>query len=492
MARNGWFRGLRDQYCKTMLTSSKSEMEAALKCAADHALQFLNGLDRRPAHATASRNSLRDRLDRPLHDTGMAAEDVIRFLVEAIDGGLTAMPSGRFFAWVIGGALPSALAADWLASAWGQNAALYASSPAASTVEEVAGRWLKDVLRLPESASYAFVTGCQMAHVTCLAAARHALLRKRNWDVERQGLAGAPMIRVISSVNRHASLEKAVRLLGFGTDCMISLRPSNRDTLQAWTLEAELAKSSAPTIVLLQAGEINTGAFDEFSLLIPLAKRYGAWVHIDGAFGLWAVASERFRYLTQGVNQADSWATDGHKWLNVPFDCGYAFVRDATAHRGAMSVSAPYIAAGDGVRDEIDWNPEWSRRARGFATYAALSELGRHGLSELIERTCRYASDIVAALSALPGVDVLWRPILNQGLIRFLDRGADATDADHDRRTESVIEAIVATGEAFFAPTTWREKRAMRVSVLNWRTCDDDVRRTIDAVRRVLSGDDPS
>jgi glutamate/tyrosine decarboxylase-like PLP-dependent enzyme len=454
-----------------------AEIRDVLTFAAERAIEFLDELQRRPVNAAASADELLSRIDRPLSDAGLAAQDAVEQLIAAVNGGLLGMPSGRFFAWVIGGALPAALAADWLTSAWGQNAALYATSPSAAIVEDVVGAWLKDLLRLPPTSSFALTTGCQMAHVTCLAAARNALLRTRGWNVEAQGMAGAPAITIVTSSLRHASLAKAVRLLGFGTQSLHCIEPGDRETLDPDALEKKLqCLAGTPVVVALQAGEINTGAFDDFRSVIPVAKRYGAWTHIDGAFGLWAAASPRYRRLSEGVEQADSWATDGHKWLNVPFDCGYAFVRDASAHRAAMSVGAPYVAADAQRRDEIDWNPEWSRRARGFATYAALLELGRNGVADLIERTCRYARDLVRGLGQLPGADVLWTPILNQGLVRFHD----------DVRTEATIERVVAGGEAFFAPTTWRGMRAMRVSVLNWRTCESDVRRAVAAVAAAL------
>jgi len=461
--------------------------EAALRAASGYALEFLSSLPQRAVNATADATTLQARFDERLPHEGMPPEAVIESLVRSVEGGLLGMPSGRFFAWVIGGALPAALGADWLSAAWGQNAALYATSPAAAIVESVVGKWLKAIFRLPERASFALVTGCQMAHTTCLAAARHQLLCAANWDVERDGLYGAPRIRIISSQRQHASVERAVRMLGLGSSCLTLLPSDEGETLRADCLEAALREDpTSLTIVVLQAGDINTGSFDNFEALVPLAKQHRAWVHVDGAFGLWASASPRYSHLLGGVAEADSWSADGHKWLNVPFDCGYAFVRDADAHRAAISVSAPYIAANSELRDEIDWNPEWSRRARGFATYAALKELGQSGLSSLIERTCRHASDLVERLGSLPGVEVLWRPIINQGLVRFLDPRNGAADADHDLRTEAVIQAIVESGEAFFAATTWRGKRCMRISVLNWRTTSQDVTRSADAVARVL------
>jgi glutamate/tyrosine decarboxylase-like PLP-dependent enzyme len=331
------------------------------------------------------------------------------------------------------------------------------------------------------------VSGCQMAHVTCLAAARHALLAKRGWEVEQQGLCGAPRIRILSSSERHGSFERAVRLLGLGAANVSYLAADAQGCLRAEALEAALRRdSSIPTIALLQAGDINIGAFDPFEQLISLARRYEAWVHVDGAFGMWAAASPHYRHLVRGMAEADSWATDGHKWLNVPFDCGYAFVADAAAHRAAMSHRAAYLTHAEEARDQLDWNPEWSRRARGFPTYAALRELGRNGVAAMIERCCRHARDLVTGIGRLPGAVVLAEPLLNQGLVRFTAPAPHATEEDHDRRTDEVIARILATGEAFFGGTTWRGRRAMRVSVCNWQTSDDDVERVIRAVANVL------
>ena len=441
----------------------------SLDTALTHAQAWLDGLNARPVHATADLATLRRRLNKSLPENGLPPEQVIADLVRDAEGGILGCAGGRFFGWVIGGALPSALAADWLTSAWDQNAALYACAPAAAVVEEVAGAWLKELLGLPRTASFALVSGCQMAHVTCLAAARHALLERHGWDVERSGLAGAPPIRILTS-DAHGSIARAVRLLGMGTDHISRFEPGD--------LERALASdAAAPTVVVLQAGDINTGAYDDFAALIPLAHRHGAWVHVDGAIGLWAAASSRFRHLLNGVAEADSWATDGHKWLNVPYDCGYAFVADAAAHRACMSHRAEYLTHAIEARDQIDWNPEWSRRARGFPTYAAIRELGQNGLAALVERCSDHARTLVSRIGELPGVQILARPIINQGLVRFYD---------DDHRTEEVIDAIVATGEAFFGATTWRGQRAMRVSVCNWRTSNEDVERAVRAVEGVL------
>ena len=455
-----------------------------LSLAQQHAFSFLNNLDNAPVGATVDVQTLRQQLDKPLADSGLPPEQVITELVRDVSGGLLGSAGGRFFGWVIGGAVPAALAADWLTATWDQNGALYATSPAAAVVEEVAGLWLKDILRLPAHASFALVSGCQMAHATCLAAARHGLLAERDWDVEQQGLYGAPPIRILTSSQRHGSFERAVRLLGLGREQVVCLTSDADDRLEPQALQKALeSDTSAPTIVLLQAGDINIGAFDDFENLIPIARRYGAWVHVDGAFGLWAASSPRYRHLVKGVEAADSWATDGHKWLNVPFDCGYAFIGNPDAHRASMSHRAPYLTHQEDARDEMDWNPEWSRRARGFSTYAALRQLGREGVAELIDRCCHHAHELVMGIGELPGAEVLWEPITNQGLVRFLDQ---SSEQDHDRRTDEVIAAIVASGEAFFGGTTWRGKRAMRVSVCNWRTSPEDVQRSINSAARVL------
>ncbi len=315
-----------------------------LQTAARHALAHIENLDALPVAATASLETLRARLARPLTDDGAPPAQVIEDLVSDSAGGIVASAGGRFYSWVIGGSVPAALAADWLTSAWDQNAGLYAAGPAAALVEEIAGEWLKELLGIPAGASFAFVTGCQMAHVTCLAAARHAVLERRGWDVEARGLSGAPAIRLLASRERHGSVKRAVRLLGMGSDNLIGLDTDDQGRLDPHALEQALAADpDSPSIVVLQAGELNTGVFDAFEQLIPIAKRYNAWVHVDGAFGLWAAASPRFRHFCAGAGAADSWATDGHKWLNVPYDCGYAFVADPNAHRAAMSYQASYL-----------------------------------------------------------------------------------------------------------------------------------------------------
>ena len=465
---------------------TRTAAHPALDRALHHASAWLDGLDTRAVGATTSLDELRARLRAPLEEHGTDPVQIIDDLAAATEGGLLGSPGGRFYAWVIGGTLPSALAADWLTSTWDQNAGMYTTAPAAAIVEEVAGAWLLDLLELPRDASFALVTGCQMAHVTALAAARSGVLRDAGWDVETDGLFGAPPIRVLATAPRHSTIDRALRFLGIGERAVRPVATDAEGRVTVPALEEALASGTGPTIVVLAAGDLNTGTFDPFRTLIPIAKRADAWVHVDGAFGLMARASASRHHLLDGVELADSWATDAHKWLNVPYDSGIAIVRDRVAHRAAMTVSASYLAPNDRVRDEIDWNPEFSRRARGFALYAALRELGRSGLGALVDRCCEHCHAIVTGIGALGGAELLRTPGLNQGLVRFLDQRSGATEQEHDARTDAVIAAINATGEAFFGGVTWNGRRAMRVSVVNWRTNDSDVERTIAAVARVL------
>jgi len=460
---------------------------AVLEAALGHAVDYLGSLEAGPVCATTGLEQLRERLAWPLADRGVDPVRVIDDLVKGVEGGLLGSAGGRFFAWVIGGSLPSALAADWLTSTWDQNAALFACSPAEAVIEEACGAWLKDLLGLPATASFALTTGCQMAHFTCLAAARNAVLARAGHDVEQDGLQGAPAIRVYSNSQRHGSIERALRHLGLGRGCVRDLPVDGLGRLEPEALRAALAQAKGPAIVLLCAGDINIGAFDRFREVIPIARAAGAWVHVDGAFGLWAAASPALRHLLDGAELADSWATDGHKWLNVPYDSGFAFVADQAGHRASMSMRASYMVHAEEARDPFDWNPEWSRRGRGVATYAAIRELGRTGVADLVDRCCRHARALVAGMGALEGAEVMWEPMLNQGLLRFPDPAPGATETDHDAHTDAVIARIVATGKVFVGGTTWRGRRCMRISVCNWRTTEEDVAVAVEAVRSVLS-----
>jgi glutamate/tyrosine decarboxylase-like PLP-dependent enzyme len=391
---------------------------------------------------------------------------VIAELAAAADPGLVATPGGRYFGFVIGGSVPASIAADMLTSAWDQNAGLYVGGPSASVVEEVAGRWLIELLGLPAHASFGFVTGGQTANFTALAAARHHVLEQAGWDVERDGLQGAPRIRVVVGAKRHGTIDRALRMLGLGAPTEIV--PADGGGRM---LADELQLNDEPTILCAQAGEVSTGSFDPFHAIADARDRAAnTWLHVDGAFGLWAAVSDSLRHHVDGTERADSWATDAHKWLNVPYDSGIAFTAHPESHSGAFSLRSPYLIFDATTRDQIDWNPEHSRRARGFAVYAAIRELGRSGIVEMIERSCAHAQRIADELSAL-GAEILNDVELNQVLFRF----------GSDEETNRVLRAVQATGETWMGGTTWDGAAAIRISVSNWQTNDDDVDRTLRA-----------
>jgi glutamate/tyrosine decarboxylase-like PLP-dependent enzyme len=386
------------------------------------------------------------------------------------------MGSGRYFGFVIGGALPAALAADWLTSAWDQNAGLYVAGPSASVVEQVTREWIVDLLGLPENASIGFVTGTQMAHVTGLAAARFHVLDQVGWDVGRDGLQGAPRIRVLVGAKRHVTVDRALRLLGLGAPIVVEADEEGRMLGDA--LARAIADGGGPTIVCAQAGEVNTGSFDPLVEIADACQDAGAWLHVDGAFGIWAAVSPGLRHLVAGLDRADSWTTDAHKWLNVPYDSGIALCAHPESHRRAMGVQAEYLIQHQGerrVRDQMDWVPEFSRRARGFAVYAALRSLGRAGLVELVERGCAQARRFADQIAELPGVEVINAVVLNQVLFRFED----------DERTDAALAAVQAAGEVWLSGTTWDGRKAIRVSVSNWQTGDEETDLVVDAFRRV-------
>ena len=450
-----------------------------LEIAFAEARRFLGSLESRPVASRGTPAMIRLPVPAQFPATGMAASDVVRASAAAAEPGLTGNAGGRFFAWVKGGALPASLATDIMCSAWDQNAVLAATSPAAAVLEELAGQFVLDALRLPADASFAFVTGCQMAHATALAAARHAVLARVGWDVEARGLCGAPPIRVLANAHRHGSVDRALRLLGLGTDCIVPLGGGDPGKVGVDALRAAL-DPVVPTIVVLNAADLNIGACDDFAALCPLAQAAGAWVHVDGAFGLWANASPRLAPLVAGVELADSWATDGHKWLNTPYDCGIAITRDPVAHRAAMRINAAYLTSGGAVRDPLDYTPEWSRRARALPALAALMELGADGMAAMLERCCDHAAAIFDGITALPGAAGIARPTLNQGLIRF-------TAADGTNISDAVIAAINASGEAFFSGGQWDGERVMRISVCGWNTSADDVARAVAAATAALA-----
>ena len=452
-----------------------STIRELLRATAEHAADYLDGRDARAVDAAVDPSAALAGLTRTLGEEPVPAGDVIDDLVAQADPGITGMGSARFFGFVIGGALPAALAADWMVTAWDQNAGLASPTPSAAAVEQIAGEWLLDLLGLPAGASFAFVTGCQMAHVTALAAARHRVLASAGWDVEGDGLIGAPKVRVLVGEERHVTVDRALRFLGFGRNGIEAVEVDAEGAMRADALADRLGSGDGPTIVCAQVGNVNTGAVDPVGELCDAGHAAGAWVHVDGAFGLWAAATPRHRHLVAGSERADSWATDGHKWLNVPFDCGLAFVTDRDAHRAAMAVTASYLQQGGQVREPIDWTPEFSRRARALPVYAALRSLGRAGVAELVDRLCACADRFASQLAAVPGIEVLAHG-LNQVLVRI--------DPDEER-TDRLVRELQRDGTCWMSATTWRGVRCMRISVCNWQTTFDDVDRSVASVIRI-------
>jgi glutamate/tyrosine decarboxylase-like PLP-dependent enzyme len=448
-------------------------MRELLHETADLAADFLESLPERPVFPSVEVEELRVRLGGPVPEGPTDPREVVHELAAVGDAAAVAIPGGRYFGFVIGGAVPAALAADWLTSTWDQNAGLYVAGPAASVVEEVAGAWLADLLRLPRAVSFAFVTGTQMAHATALAAARNHVLAEAGWDVERDGLNGAPPIRVLAGEKVHSTLPRALRLIGLGTGSIVPVAADDQGRMRADALRDAIGEGQGPTIVCAQAGEVNTGAFDPFDEIADAAADTGAWLHVDGAFGLWAAASPRFAHLVAGAERADSWSTDGHKWLNIPYDSGIVLCARPEAHRRAMSVHAEYLVhAGEGgPRDQMDWTPEFSRRARGFPVYAAIRSLGRSGIAELVERCCDLARRFADGIAEVPGVEVLNDVVLNQVLFHF----------DSDEQTKAKLAAVQESGIAWMGGTAWAGRQAIRISVSNWQTTEEDIDRTVAA-----------
>jgi glutamate/tyrosine decarboxylase-like PLP-dependent enzyme len=449
-----------------------------LRRTAELAADYLDTLDTRPVRSERGYEELHASFDGPVPVSATADAAVIDELVSLAEPGLTAMGSGRFFGFVIGGALPVTIASDWLASAWDQNTGLARPTPATSAIEAVAGRWVLELLGLPSHSSFAFVTGCQMAHVTALAAARHAVLERVGHDLPEHGLTGAPAIRVVVGGQRHVTLTRALRLLGIGKAQEVVVPADDQGRIRADLLPAAL-DGEVPTIVCAQAGEVNTGAVDDLPAVVAAARDAGAWVHVDGAFGLWAAASPRLAHLVAGHDGADSWATDAHKWLNVPYDCGVAVCAHPAAHAAAMEYAAPYLAVAEGpvARDPMGYSPEFSRRARSLPVWAAIRSLGRTGVAALVERSCGHAQALADGLTGIAGCELLNDVVLNQVLVRF----------ESDARTAAIVERVQREGEAWMSPTQWDGRAAIRLSVSCWRTDEDDVRRTVDAFGRAAA-----
>jgi glutamate/tyrosine decarboxylase-like PLP-dependent enzyme len=453
--------------------------DSALAAAAGAARGWLESLPDRPVRPEADARAMLAAFDEPLPEEGLDPAAVVRELAERAEPGLMASGSGRFHGWVIGGALPAAIAADWLVSAWDQNSAMSEPFPATTMIEQVVAGWVLDLLALPESASVGFVTGGQMANTSCLAAARNHVLAAHGWDVEEAGLQGAPRVEVLVGEQRHDSIDASLRMLGLGGSTARVVETDDAGRVVPRALAAAAAGAHGPTIVCLQVGNVNGGAVDPIAQIVTEVAREDLWVHVDGAFGLWARAAPAYRHIVTGVERADSWATDAHKWLNTPYDCGIAICAHPDAHRRALGVRAAYLPAGadNDLRDPIDYNPELSRRARSVPVWAALRQLGRRGVAELIERCCRMAERFAAALSEADGVEVLHQD-LNQVVVRFLDPGG----RDHDAHSRAVLARTQAEGTCYPSGTVWRGLAAVRLSVTSWRTGPRDVERTVAAL----------
>ena len=456
---------------------------AFFRSIAERGIAYRAGLRDAPVTPTATPDELRLALGGPTPQCPADPAAVVHRMADAVEaGGLMGMDSGRFFGFVIGGALPAAFAADWLVTAWDQNTGLFAPSPATSVIEEVAGRWMLDLLGLPPESSFAFVTGGQMANTTALAAARHHVLGAAGWDVESDGLAGSPPIRLVVGEEVHVTIPRAARFLGLGTNSIEMVAVDANGAMLPSDLERVLALDPGrPTIVCCQAGNVNTGAIDPTGELAAIAHAHNAWLHVDGAIGLWAAACRNATRLA-GLDQADSWSTDAHKWLNVPYDCGIVICRHHASHRAAMTATAAYLvqAAPGTDRDPVDWNPEFSRRARGVPVYAALASLGREGIEAIVERCCAHARRFAELLSSEPGIVVLNDVVLNQVLVRFLDPSGN--HADHDAKTRAVIAAVQQDGTCWLGGSSWRDQAVMRISVSNFATTQDDVTASVAAI----------
>ena len=444
-----------------------------LSTAAARAEAFLRTVDERPVAAPADAAAVRETLGGLLPEQGEDPEAVIEALADGAEPGVVATAGPRHFGFVIGGSLPAALAADWLVSAWDQCAAFHSLSPAAAAIEEIAAEWTLDLLGLPAGAGVGFVTGAQGANTTALAAARHAVLERAGWNVERDGLQGAPRVNVVCGEQAHATVFTSLRLLGLGAGGAISVPADAQGRMVADGLKERLADLPGPTIVCAQAGNVATGSFDPLEPIADACAAQGAWLHVDGAFGLWAAAAPSTRGLVRGAERADSWAVDAHKWLNVPYDCAMAIVADPDAHRAAMSLAASYLVADPGQRDSTNYVPESSRRARAVPVYAALRSLGRRGVAELVERNCAQARRMAERLAEIPGVEVLNDVVLNQVLVR-LPGGDEATAA--------AIAAVQRDGTCWLGGTQWEGRAALRVSFSNWATTDADVDRSATAI----------
>lgn len=453
----------------------RADIERLLGRARDLALEYINSLPDRDVAGTADRAELHAALGEPLADEPQDPVEVINALAAGVDPGLVATTSGRFFGFVEGGVVPASLAADWLTSTWDQNPGFYVLSPAAAVVEEIVAGWVLDLLGLPEGASVGFTIGAQVANFAGLAAGRHHVLAAAGWDVEADGLQGAPKVTVVVGEERHATVGRALRFLGLGERTVRVVPADSQGRMDPSSLSSTLAEASGPSIVCAQAGNVNTGAFDPMRQIAETCREHGAWMHVDGAFGLWAAASPRLRHLVDGVELADSWAADAHKWLNVPYDSAMVMCAHPDSHRAALALHAPYlIRDDDSLRNGSDWTPESSRRARAFDIWAALRSLGRSGVASMIEGCCDHAVRFARSLDEHPDIEILNDVVINQVLVRV---------GEDDERTRAVAKAVRAGGESWLADTTWQGKAALRISVSDHATTTAQVDAAVAAIK---------
>lgn len=453
------------------------DQEAAFSLAKEAALAYRRTDHTRPICPSEPAPAALERFREGTPEHGMAADTVIAQLVQRMEPGLMGTTNPGFLGWVIGASHPAAVAADWLTSAWGQVASFADIAPGASAAEEVAADWLLDLLGLPADAGLGFATGATMANFTALAAARTALLDMAGWDVEADGLFGAPQVNVVLGGEAHSSVYLTLRMLGFGSNRVHIAEADGQGRMRPDRLAEVLRGLDGPTVVCLQAGNVNSGAFDPFEDLIPIAHEHSAWVHVDGAFGLWAAAAPSTRTLTKGMAGADSWAADAHKWLQIPYDCGVVVVRDRGAQQRAMGSTASYLPQEE-RRNPADYAPELSRRARGIAVWAVLKTLGRSGVAEMIERHCSIARQIADRLSREPGLTVLNEVALNQVVLACGEEG----DPDAGRKTEATLAAVQAEGTCYPSAGHWRGRSAIRISVCSGPMTLEDGARSADAI----------
>ena len=455
-----------------------SQPHPLLDAAAQYARQYLDVIGERPVNATLTSDALRAALAAPLAEAGDDPLKVLEALASAAREGTVATQGPRYFGFVVGGSLPVATAADWLVSAWDQNAGIHVLSPLAAVIESIAADWIRDIVDLPPTWSVGYVTGGHMANFTALAAARHHVLDVVGWDVEADGLFGAPPIEVIVGEQAHYTISTSLRLLGLGSQRVHRVPIDAQGRMLPDELARVLDHTSGPRIVCAQAGNVNSGAFDPIEAIAEQTSRHGAWLHVDGAFGLWAAASPSLKHLVNGIARADSVSTDAHKWLNVPYDCGIVLCAHPESHRRAMTQAAAYIQETPREREPHEYTPEESRRARAVPVYAALRTLGRSGLREMVERCCALARRMAERLATHPAVSILNEVVLNQVLVRISEGDQQRSDS----LTQAVIARVQADGTCWLSGTIWQGVAAIRISVSNWSTRADDIDRSADAI----------